>query len=227
MNLPVMDFDEFILKVEEKLREPLPGFRAQIKMSSLTRIHQLANFFQSNDAVQSSVLILLYPKNGGIGMVLTLRKEYKGVHSGQISLPGGKYEDDDDSLIYTALREAKEEIGVNPNLVQVLGQLTPLYIPPSNFVVTPVVGYTVFIPEFIPDPGEVAKIIEITIADLADDRMIKTKKIKLAMGMALKVPCFYINENVIWGATAMILSEFKELIKGIPGSDNITGRNGS
>ncbi|MEI6455871.1 MAG: CoA pyrophosphatase [bacterium] len=215
MNFQVMDFDDFILKVEGKLRDTLPGFQAQIKMSSLTRIHQLANFLQPNDAVQSSVLILLYPLDEGIGIVLTLRNEYKGVHSGQISLPGGKYEDDDDSLIYTALREAKEEIGVNPNLVQVLGQLTPLYIPPSNFLVTPVVGYSVLRPAFIPEPSEVAKIIEIKIAELVDDRIVKSKKIKLALGIGLKVPCFYINENVIWGATAMILSEFKELIKEI------------
>jgi len=208
-----MDFIGFIQHLEQKFREPLPGFQAQIKMSSLTRIHQLVNFFQPNDARQSSVLILLYPMGEGIGIVLTLRREYKGVHSGQISLPGGKYEDNDDSLIFTALREAKEEIGINPHLVQVIGQLTPLYIPPSNFMVTPVVGYTASRPVFNPEPAEVARIIEISLSELTDDSLVKSRRIKLSIGMRLSVPCFLIRGNVIWGATGMILSEFKEMLK--------------
>jgi len=211
-----MNFLSFIRKVEEKFRDPLPGFPAQIKMSSLARIHQLMNLFQANNVIQSSVLLLLFPFKGEVGLVLTLRKEYEGVHSGQISLPGGKFEEDDDSLIYTALREAQEEIGIDPKRVQVLGQLTSLYIPPSNFLVTPVLGFVPFKPEFIADPHEVAKIIEIRISDLLDDQRIQHKKIKLKVGLSLKVPCFEIDGNVIWGATAMILGEFKEMIKTIP-----------
>ena len=214
-----MVFNDFIRYLEQQFREPLPGFRAQIRMSSLTRIHQLVNFFQPGDAVQSSVLILLYPREEEIGLVLTLRREYKGVHSGQISLPGGKYEDNDESLIFTALREAKEEIGINPNLVQVIGQLTPLYVPPSNFLVTPVVGFTATRPLFVADPSEVARIIEISIRELTDESVVKSRKIKLSMGMNLKVPCFLINGNVIWGATGMILSEFKEMLKSLPDQD--------
>jgi len=211
-----MNFLSFITQVEERFHYPLPGFPAQIKMSSLTRIHQLMNMFKANDVIQSSVLLLLFPFKGEAGLVLTLRKEYEGVHSGQISFPGGKFEEDDDSLIFTALREAQEEIGIDTIQVQVLGQLTALYIPPSNFLVTPVVGFVPFQPEFIAEPHEVAKIIEIRISDLLEEQKIQQKKIKLRTGLSLKVPCFVIDGNVIWGATAMILSEFKEMIKNIP-----------
>jgi len=195
---------------------PLPGFPAHMKMSSLARIHQLMNRFQSYNIIQSSVLLLLYPFRAEVGLVLTLRNEYKGIHSGQISLPGGKFEEDDESLIFTALREAKEEIGINPKQVQILGQLTPLYIPPSKFLVTPVVGFISFRPEFIAEPYEVAKIIEIRVSDLLNDEVIQQKKINLKVGLSLKVPCFSIDGNLIWGATAMILNEFKEMIKPIP-----------
>jgi len=211
-----MAFLSFIRNIEARFRDPLPGFSAQIKMSSLTRIHQLMNLFQTDNVINSSVLLLLFPFMGEAGLVLTLRKEYKGVHSGQISLPGGKFEEDDDSLIYTALREAKEEIGINPGHVQVLGQLTELYIPHSNFLVTPIVGVIPIRPKFIAEPHEVAKIIEIRISDLLEDHSIQQKKIRLSTGLSLKVPSFVIDGNVIWGATAMILSEFKELIKPIP-----------
>lgn len=211
-----MDFLSFVRNVEARFRDPLPGLPAQIKMSSLTRILRLMNLFQANNVIQSSVLLLLFPFKDEVGLVLTQRKEYEGVHSGQISFPGGKFEENDDSLIFTALREAQEEIAINPKQVQVLGQLTALYIPPSNFLVTPVVGFVPFHPEFIAEPHEVAKVIEIRISDLLDDQRIQQKKIRLKVGLSLKVPCFVIDGNVIWGATAMILSEFREMIKTIP-----------
>jgi 8-oxo-dGTP pyrophosphatase MutT (NUDIX family) len=207
----MIEFTEFVLSLEDRLKKPLPGRSAQLKMSSLRRIQDLLKLSPSQDVTQSSVLILFYPTEGEIGLVLMLRPEYKGVHSGQISLPGGKFEDDDESLIYTALREAKEEIGIDPSHVQVIGQLTEMYIPPSRFMVTPIVGYQAFKPKFTADPKEVAQIIEIRLSDLLDDRKVQIKKIKLSMGLSLKVPSFFIDGHVIWGATAMILSELKEL----------------
>ena len=207
-----MDIAEFAILLERRLQQTLPGRSAQLKMSSLARIREWIKLSPPNDAVQSSVLILLYPFGGQTRLVLMLRPEYRGVHSGQISLPGGKYEDTDDSLIYTALREAREEIGINPAFVQIIGQLTEMYIPPSNFMVTPVVGYQASRPEFRADPKEVAKIIEIELDDLLDRRNIRNRTIKLSAGIPLKVPCFYINGNIIWGATAMILSEFREIV---------------
>jgi 8-oxo-dGTP pyrophosphatase MutT (NUDIX family) len=206
-----MEFSEFVILLEKRLQQPLPGRSAQMKMSSLARIRQLMKFPVSADAVQSSVLVLLYPADGNIRLVLMLRPEYPGVHSGQISLPGGKFEDSDDSLVYTALREAREEIGIDPVRVQIIGQLTEMYIPPSNFMVTPVVGYQTSPPHFTADPKEVARIIEINLKDLLDKKNLQRKKIKLGMGFSLKVPSYYIDGNIIWGATAMILSELREL----------------
>lgn len=207
-----MEFTEFVRFLEKRLQSPLPGRIAQLKMSSISRMHELMTYSVPEDATQSSVLILFYPFEENAGFVLMLRPEYPGVHSGQISLPGGKFEENDDSLIYTALREAREEIGIDPLQVQVIGQLTEMYIPPSNFMVTPVVGYQTSRPVFLADPKEVAAIIEIKLADLLDDGNKMMKEIKLSHGYSLNVPTYYINDNVIWGATAMILSELREIV---------------
>ena len=210
-----MELTRFILFLEDRLKKPLPGRSAQLKMSSLVRIQEMMNFSHGLDAIQSSVLILFYPIEDGIGLVLMLRPEYKGIHSGQISLPGGKYEEDDESLIFTALREAKEEIGVDPTQIQIIGQLTEMYIPPSNFMVTPVVGYQATKPVFMADPKEVARVVEIDIKDLLDSKNFQMKKMKLRLGFNLKVPSYVIDGNIIWGATAMILSELVEIIREI------------
>jgi 8-oxo-dGTP pyrophosphatase MutT (NUDIX family) len=210
-----MEFTKFVLLLEDRLSKTLPGKTAQLKMSSMSRMQELMNLTPSMDVTQSSVLILFYPLESKIGLVLMLRPEYKGVHSGQISLPGGKFEDSDESLIYTALREAKEEIGIDPMQVQIIGQLTEMYIPPSHFLVTPVVGFQASKPKFTADPNEVERIIEISLDDLLDENNVQMRKMKLSLGIILKVPSFIIDGNVIWGATAMILSELKEVIKEI------------
>jgi 8-oxo-dGTP pyrophosphatase MutT (NUDIX family) len=207
-----MEFAKFVILLEQRLQKPLPGISAQLKMSSLARLQKLLRFSSPDDAKQSSVLILLYPLEDRIGLVLMLRPEYTGVHSGQISLPGGKHEETDESLIYTALREAQEEIGIDPVKVQIIGQLTEMYIPPSNFMVTPVVGYQTSRPHFKMDFKEVAKIIEIRLDDLLDEHNRQMKKMKLSKGFSLRVPSYFINGNIIWGATAMILSELKEIV---------------
>jgi len=141
------------------------------------------------------------------------RPDYSGIHSRQISLPGGKFEKTDRDLVETAIREAKEEVGIEPSAVNIIGTLTPLYIPPSNYIVTPVAGWSEHRPEFIRDPREVEEIIEISLADFLDDRNIKTKRIKLFLGLSTNLPCYYIGGNIIWGATAMMLSEFRTILK--------------
>ena len=206
-----MEFTKFIILLKKRLQKPLPGRTAHLKMSSLARIQELMRLSPLEDATQSSVLILLYPLDNGIGLVLMQRPEYLGIHSGQICLPGGKFEKTDESLIDTALREAKEEIGIEPINVQIIGQLTELYIPPSNFLVTPIVGYQIFPPVFIAEPKEVAKIIEIKLDDLLEGKNQQLKNMKLNLGFSMKVPSYCINDNIIWGATAMILSELQEL----------------
>jgi 8-oxo-dGTP pyrophosphatase MutT (NUDIX family) len=206
-----MDFDTFISLLEKRLMEPLPGKTAQLKMSSMRRIQELLKFSSPENAKQSSVLILLYPYAGTIGLVLMLRPVYKGVHSGQISLPGGKQEESDENLVSTALRESQEEIGIDPGAIRIIGKLTEMYIPPSNYMVTPVVGYQQNRPSFTADPKEVAHIIEIRLDDLLDQGNKKMKKMKLSLGITLRVPSYCVNGHIIWGATAMILSEFSDI----------------
>jgi len=207
-----MEFGEFIILLENRLQRPLPGNVAQMKMSSLTRLRELITLGPATTAVQSAVLVLLYPKNGHICLVLMLRPEYPGVHSGQISFPGGKLEDSDQDLRDTALREAHEEIGIDPAQVCIIGQLTNLYIPPSNFMVTPVVSYQRSLPQFLADPAEVAAIIEVELGELLDPGNIQMKELTVRNGMTLTAPAYCIRDNTIWGATAMILSEFKEIL---------------
>lgn len=215
IHMGIMEFSKFIVILEQRLQKPLPGRAAQLKMSSIARIQELMRFSPPEDATKSSVLILLYPFACSIGLVLMLRPEYGGVHSGQISLPGGKFEEADENLIYTALREAQEEIGIDPMQVQILGQLTEMYIPPSNFMVTPIVGYQTSKPKFTADSKEVAKIIEIRLDELLDEKNKQMNKIKHSLGFSLKVPSYSINGNIIWGATAMMLSELKEIVSEI------------
>lgn len=213
----LMDYRNFIESLEYQLQLPLPGQVAQLKMSSLPRLRELIAFSNHDEARQSSVLLLLYPVGKEIRFILTLRHNYHGVHGGQISLPGGKKEDDDDDLIYTALREAREEIGIEVSRVQILGILTEMYIPPSNFLVTPVVGYLFKAPLFNPDPMEVARIIEVSTQELLDGSNIVQTEVRIYDGNTLTVPAFRIRNNVIWGATAMILSEFREILTRVGG----------
>jgi 8-oxo-dGTP pyrophosphatase MutT (NUDIX family) len=207
----------FASVLKEELKKPLPGRAVQLTMSSIKRIRELFEFADQSKAVKSSVLILLYPSaaDGSIRIVLTLRPTYEGIHSGQISLPGGKFEISDSDLSVTALRETREEIGVDPSAVKMIGKLSELYIPPSNYIVLPFVGYSDKPLTFFPNTKEVEKIIEIALTDLLDDRNIKKRHFLVRNGAQIFAPCYIIDGNKIWGATAMILSEFKEIARRI------------
>jgi len=197
------------------LKKPLPGLEFQMRMSSMARIRELFRDIQQTDPIKSGVLILVFPSPAAkeAQIVLIQRPVYEGVHSGQIALPGGRFEEHDENLVMTALREAQEETGIDPSMVNVLGTLTELYIPPSNFIVTPVVGYAREELLFRRDPEEVDEIIILKIKDLVDDRAIILREFTVNSGLRIEAPCFDINGHCIWGATAMILSEFKEIIR--------------
>ena len=201
--------------LDKRLKQPLPGLEAQLIMASRKRLNFKFPSGIMSSARPSGVLLLLYPNNGEICFILMRRPDYTGVHSGQISLPGGKFEPGDRDLIATAVREAKEEVGIKPSTVKIIGTLTPLYIPPSNYIVTPAVGWAEQRPVFKADPREVDEMIEVKLADFLDDRHVQSKRIKLFMGISANFPCFYIDGNVIWGATAMMLSEFRVILKEI------------
>jgi 8-oxo-dGTP pyrophosphatase MutT (NUDIX family) len=202
-------------KLDQRFKLPLPGLESQLIMASRKRVNFKFRTGLMSSARPSGVLLLLYPKNGEICFILMRRPDYTGVHSGQISLPGGKFEPSDSDLVATAIREAKEEVGIKPSAVNIIGTLTPLYIPPSNYIVTPALGWAEQRPEFKADPREVDEMIEVRLPDFLDDRHVQSKRIKLFMGLSANFPCFYIDGNIIWGATAMILSEFRVILKEI------------
>jgi 8-oxo-dGTP pyrophosphatase MutT (NUDIX family) len=158
----------------------------------------------------SSVLILFYPYADTVYLPLILRPTYPGVHSGQVSFPGGGQEAGDADLIATALREAHEEVGLDPAAVTVLGQLTPIYIRPSNNLVQPVVGYAMARPAFVPDAREVAQLIEAPLPEFLDPANQRIEQWELRERTA-HVPLFGIQNQVIWGATAMMLGELLAL----------------
>jgi 8-oxo-dGTP pyrophosphatase MutT (NUDIX family) len=205
------DFNTFIAKLEKQLRKPLPGNEAHLKMASRVRLNELRGKYDTSSAKQSSVLILLYPYNGSIFTVLMKRNSYNGVHSGQISFPGGSYEKSDGSFIETALREANEEVGILPGNVKVIGELSDMYIPPSNFMVHPIVGFSMERPQLIPDTMEVAEIVEANLSVIFEDRDFKEKELEVR-GQIIKTPYYEVNGHVVWGATAMMLSELKEVV---------------
>ncbi|MBN1158910.1 MAG: CoA pyrophosphatase [Bacteroidales bacterium] len=163
-------------------------------------------------AGRASVAVLLYIRQQEICTIFIRRTEYDGVHSGQISFPGGMHEYCDDSLIITVLRECEEEIGISRNSLNIIGRLTELHVPISNVDILPVVAIVNGQPLFVPNPEEVEFIIEARLKDLANPLNIKRKMIRIG-DFEIETPYYDINNHHIWGATAMILSEFLEVVK--------------
>ena len=197
----------FLDFLKKKLTESLPGIDSHLKMTPYRRLTKTI----PEDRREGAVLLLLYQKNGELYFPLIQRHEYKGVHSNQISFPGGKVEIGDESLLQTAIRETEEEIGVSKSLIKTLGALSELYIPPSNFMVSPFVGYITSEPNFVKEEREVKEILEVSLSNFLNNSSIKQTEVLVANGMKLKTPYFELNDKVVWGATAAILQEFKEV----------------
>ncbi|MEQ8238276.1 MAG: CoA pyrophosphatase [Cyclobacteriaceae bacterium] len=205
--------DNFISNLEKKLREPLPGDQAHRKMIPTMR-NKKPRFKFTDPPKLGAVLILFYWHNNDWHFPLIQRPKYIGVHSGQIGLPGGKMEKTDNDLIATALRETEEEIGITQTKVEVIGALSEFYVGASNHQILPVIGYyNGNQPTFIPDNYEVAEVIEAPLEKLLDRRSVKSKEITISPGLSLDSPYFDISDRVVWGATAMMLSELVEVIK--------------
>lgn len=198
---------ELLLKsIKQALLAGLPGEVAQRKMLPAGRdILPIAN------PVEAAVLLLLFPKNEQWHIVFIKRNQYDGPHSGQVSFPGGKKDETDSSLFQTAIRETSEETGAIAVNDCIAGALTPLHIPVSGFVVHPFIAVLQSYPEFNPDRNEVDYLIEVPIKDILNPEHIKTKEIQVR-NVKMKVPYFDVQNETIWGATAMILSEFMELL---------------
>ncbi len=193
----------------------LPGEAAHMKMAPIERLEDLkAKAYKDNSARRAAVLVLFYPnENLETHLILILRKTYKGVHSAQVGFPGGKPEPEDTSMQDTALRETEEEVGVPRQAIQVLRELTEIYIPPSKFFVQPFLGYTEKMPEFIPQEEEVEALIEVPLTHFMDEAVMITKTLTTSYAIDIKVPAYELNGHVVWGATAMMLSEVREILK--------------
>src|SRR5512135_1795095 len=197
-------------QIRAAFKHPLPGLEAQIKLAPEFRIKELRTLQPAN-ARPAGVLILLYPHQDRWHFPL-IRRTTNGHdrHSDQISLPGGSQEANE-SIQETALREAEEEVGAARDLIKHVGMLSTVYIPPSNFLVTPSVGFTQQRPDFHCDPREVAELLEVPLATLFDPASVRREEWELR-GMKVEVPFYQIGPHKVWGATAMILSEFRMLL---------------
>lgn len=210
-----MKFENFLKSIPKIKNIQLPAEASHFKMVPPFRQELLKKQKEAiKKAKHAGVLALFYPaKNLETKFILILRKTYKGVHSAQVAFPGGKLEDQDASIQDTALRETFEEIGVPVDTVQIVKKISQVYIPPSNFYVQPFIGITKAIPSFIKQDDEVETLIEIDLEHFLDDTSLITKRVKTSYSVEVEVPAFKLNDYVVWGATAMMLSEIKDLLK--------------
>ncbi len=206
--------NEFVYRLKTEILKGLPGSDVQWQMASSDRFIKNFPRFPGNDARTAAVLILLFPENRSIHTVFMQRPEYTGIHSGQISFPGGKKEPDDENVVQTALREAFEETGIDPKKVNIIGTLTPLFIPVSNMIVTPVTGWIDEKPSFSLKAEEVLFLINADLKRLLNPSTIKRKPMEIR-GEMVDIKYFDYDGNIIWGATAMILNELLMIIKNL------------
>jgi 8-oxo-dGTP pyrophosphatase MutT (NUDIX family) len=200
------------------LAQPLPGRPAQIEMASLKRLAELGDRWEVPDTARvAAVMLLLYQDQGTEQWRTVLIQRTPNPHdphSGQVSFPGGSWDPTDGSTEAVALREVHEEIGIAPAQVRVLGRLTELYIPVSNFLVHPFVGQIEGQPDFVPQPGEVAHILTPDVGLFFDENIKKTKDIQVGNNMTIKdAPYFDVEGHVLWGATAMMMNEFVQAVR--------------
>ena len=202
-----------IENIIENLKQPLPGKEAHKELAPYRNEIELD--FKNKNPKIASTLLLIYPKVGETFFCLIERQEYEGTHSNQISFPGGKNESGE-SMKETALRETMEEIGVDPVSINIIGELSQVFVPPSNFLIHPFVGYCDFTPDFKANEREVKRIIEVNIKALFKKDVIKVKKMgfkKSSRNVNLEVPYLDLNNKIVWGATSVILNEFRRMLQ--------------
>lgn len=210
-----MDFQDFLSLSPNLSKITLPGEEAHLKLAPMLRLKELETLNMDNkNPKQAAVLSVFYPgREGETRFVLILRKTYKGVHSNQVGFPGGRVEEDDRDLAHTALRETEEEVGIPQDEVQIVREMTRLYIPPSNFWVHPFMGVMEKTPVLVPQEEEVEAVLEIKLEDFMNDSCLIRETLSTSYAEEIEVPAFLLNNYVVWGATAMMLSEMKEILR--------------
>lgn len=206
------EMDRFPELLKDEILKGLPGTEIQWQMASSDRLVRDFPRIPGKDTRAASVLILLYPSNGSVYTLFMQRHEYKGVHSGQISFPGGKQESSDENAVMTAVREAEEETGINPEEITILGTLTPLYIPVSNTLVTPAVAWINEKPHFNHQVEEVVFLFDADLRKFYDPSIVKTNPVKIG-SETINVKYYDYKGYMIWGATAMILHELLLILR--------------
>lgn len=205
-------FKIFVEELKKRMNSNMPGSDAHEAMRAKPVGQLLPKFEHKVPPKRGSVLILLFEENGVLKFPLIKRPTYPGAHSGQVSLPGGKVEPDED-VIQAALREGQEEIGVIEKDIQVLGRLSDFNVLPSNFIVSPIIGSIDYVPSFLPDTREVDKIIFANLSEVIASDAIKEKEILAAGVYPMIAPHFLIEDEIVWGATAMMLNEFRVVVQ--------------
>lgn len=210
-----MDFQEFKSKSPKLKKINLPGEDAHYKLAPLLRLKELEKpNLQKNEPSQAAVMAVFYPdEDAKTRFVLILRKTYKGVHSNQVGFPGGRVEEEDRDLEETALRETEEEVGIPQRDIRVVKKMTQIYIPPSNFWVQPYIGIMDKTPVLVPQESEVEAVLEIALEDFLSDSCLTRQTLSTSYAKNIEVPAFLLSGHVVWGATAMMLSEMKEILK--------------
>lgn len=211
--MKVLDNQTLIDFFEQRMKEPLPGLSAQLKMEPPHRNKEFIINPDYENYRKSAVLIILWVDQNSLKTAFILRPTYDGFHSNQIAFPGGKSEKSDQSFIHTALREANEEVGVNSETVKVVGTLTPLFIPPSRFMVYPVIGVTKHQPDFKTDSYEVETLLITDVFGFLNPENIIKHQFTIRNTLINDIPCYKMDDHLIWGATAMILSELLDIIE--------------
>jgi 8-oxo-dGTP pyrophosphatase MutT (NUDIX family) len=206
-----MKFAEFISNLSFQLTQPSSTYDEIVQ--KMSPAHRLRMNTQPNENTRrSAVLILFYPIGEVAYLPLILRPKYDGVHGGQMAFPGGRMEESDKSIQHTAVREAQEEIGIKASDVKILGNLTEIFISPSNLFCQPVLGYLPYKPDFYPDQREVAEIFHVDIAEILNPHAVEIRTIETKT-FTLDTYCYIIQEQTVWGATALMIAELVEVLK--------------
>ncbi|WP_438962624.1 NUDIX hydrolase [Nonlabens sp.] len=210
----MISFEIFKNSVSKVKKIPQPGFEVQRRMAAVERLEELQlNTLKTQTPRHAAVMMLIYPINDIAHFVLIERMQSKGAHSGQIAFPGGRKEPEDHDDSITALRETHEEVGIAPEQQEIITAGTPIYIPPSNYMVAPYLAIAKTELQFIPQPSEVKSILEVPLHDLLDDAKKSSHTLSTTYMKNVTVPCYHLNNQIVWGATAMILAEFEAILK--------------